>query len=254
MRVVCTHKNDSYVAGLSSTLGHVYGHDFKLWDCHNKPVFDVFDEVKPELLIIHIEYCNEQLFQALKEYSNTKVLCITNEPNQVFPGFAPHYDLADVVHYGRGKVKPYLHTDVLYYSCIPVTEELTNTLCFLSNRFAVKIFGPAQVELPQYLGDLDFRQTANAFASATINLDFHNHSRFNAIINKTLSVDHTELELDQAIRTYLNENKLYKKKVKELYEHTKNASTFHHHLADVLDLAGFTSESDKVWASLEALL
>ncbi len=266
MKIVCTYKNDIFTNGVSATLQAVYGNDFKLWQCNQKPMFDVFDEIKPDLLIVHGDYFSGFLTEVLNEYKKTKVYMIHDEPDAQYPGCAPQEDLANIVQFNNGIEKECFKTDVLYWSRNEnITDDLLTTLHSIYKQYRLKIFGPVRIDMPQYLGVLDIKDMANALASARINLDFNNNSRFDAAVNGTLSMVYDPEKTIKGFISYQNIDDItilfreecgpiYKDELKEIQELVKKDHTFHHKVAQMFSTLDLTEESDKILADLKGRL
>ena len=123
--------------------------------------------------------------------------------------------------------------------------------------------------MPQYLGVLDNRDTAHALASATVNLDFKNNSRFDAVVNNTLSVYYNTKEkrksevqeefpsiftfeqIPKEITQLLKKTPLYKQGLNRIRHLVKEKHTFHHELAKTFKQASLPDESDRILKDLE---
>jgi len=260
MKIICTYKDDVSTNGLSVTLSSIYGDDFKFWDTIKKPVFDVFDELNPDILIVHHEYLNDFLVDVLNEYHNTKVVVISDGGHSKFRSVSPNADLANLIQFANGAKLEYFEADIVYWSRNKnITEELLIILHFISNRYVLKIFGPVRIDMPQYIGAFTNSETADILASAKINLDFHNHSRFDAIVNNTLSIYYEEdghpwIKNLEDIPKYLKQDNLYKANVKKIRKIVRSSETFYHYVSDMFVLLDLTEEVDKTLQKLETIL
>lgn len=267
MKIVCTYQNNISTHGFAATLEAVYGNDFKLWMMNSKPIFDVFDEINPDIFIIHAQLINDFVKDVLKEYNQTKVIVITDQMNE-FATINPREDLANISQFSNGEIKDCFRTDVIYWSRNEnVSSELLQALDLIYIKHSLKIFGIVRIDMPQYLGVLNSQDTAHALASATINLDFNNNSRFDAAVNNTLSVcynpDHTSQinndfpsvhtfeQIQKDITILLSEELLYKKELKRIRKLVKEKYTFHHELANTFTNADLTDEAEKILEDLE---
>jgi len=260
MKIVCSYHNDISTNGLAATLAAVYGDDFKLWMVSTKPIFDIFDEFNPDIFIIHHQHNTDFVKEVLKEYNKTKVIVITDQSSE-FTTINPREDLANLVQFGKGEVQDCFKTDVIYWSRNEnVTDELLQALDLIYKHHSLKIFGDVRIDMPQYLGVLNARDTAHALTSANVNLDFNNNSLFNAAINNTPSVHFvdTSQNIQKDIATLLDTPPLYKKELTRIRKLVKEKHTFHDKIARAFTKASLSKgmehlseEADKVLKDLE---
>lgn len=276
MKVVLSQEENYKAIGLASTLASIYANDFFYWNPKEKPVFDLFDELKPDILFLHEQYNNEVVHSALSEYPSTKFIFIGNTINGKGPDAIITWDkeleisiptfyfrpLVDLINYHSGTVQNKLKTDLIYYSRTP-DKEVLDVLGRLSLDFQLKIYGPHRIDLPNYLGFLDTHQISDAFASSKINIDFH-ETRMEAALSRTISLcsydcpkqwsrfsDYDDLKEKISL---LLQNELEEERQKvgnNLYNFVVSRHTYFHLISEVFSKIGLIEESKKSLSKLE---
>jgi hypothetical protein len=278
MKIVCTFKPDLHTNGIASTLTAVYGEEFKLWVTKNKPVYDVFDEIKPDIFIGHEEFINQPVKDVLNEYVNARFILIKDENSEyrypirdddiAVP--STNINFANIAQYTHGFYEEVLASDIIYWSRIDkVSKKLEFILDWISHRYRLKIFGPTKIDNVNYLGNLPIPRLCNAIASSKINLDFDNNSRYDAITNKTFSVSNVIIkdtnghnwftfedvkELEQKLNILLNNESKRQELVNKSYKNIIHNQTFFHYCASLFEKIDLKDESQHILDTLGKFL
>tara|TARA_R110002051_G_scaffold32786_2_gene73896 strand:- start:11180 stop:12010 length:831 start_codon:yes stop_codon:yes gene_type:complete len=197
MRVLIDFKCGRAGEGLSSSFFWVPEVEVITWMSDSKPAMDMFDEAKPDILIVSAEQLGTLgLKIASSRYPNTKIVSVGEVVGNVM---SPHLSVG---HTGKQMSFPMipfsggamlgiignpseeesLSCDVL---CMTDYVDISNQdnisyLEFVCENYNTKIFGPRKVEVPNYLGLLSPPQRASALASASVYLDLDGESWYDA--------------------------------------------------------------------------
>jgi len=249
MNIAISINNDTYTTSIINTLQHVLSGHLGIWNPRSVPIYDLFDQLKPDVFICHLEYYQSYFQSLLEEFKNTKCLILVPANTTVTPqlGSAIPWQqkiAADLVGYGKGIRDKYLATDLLYIAREP-NKILENMVIRLGNRVGAKIFGEHQIPTPNYLGLLTNREMANAYASSKICID-NLGTCFDAVMNDALPICITDKqqydnlifpsfqdfdELLDYIKMILASDKQRKKTVEGLKTVIVNNHTYFHHLS-----------------------
>ncbi len=227
--------SDRESIGVASTLTVVYGEEFRLWLPQHKPIFDVFDEIKPTTYFTKdVSSIEEKL---VKEYNSSLI---------ELSGEAVEY--GNIAQFNNGIYQREFDSECLYYSMRKPNDELLDLLHFVGNRYKLKIFGNYKIDIPFYLGQITVNQLNNAYASTKVNLDFGNDSRFDAILNHAVSALSVE---DIPI---IMEEKLRKKKLKEFRKQVIDKQTYFHYTASLFKKLKRNEDAKKILDKLAELV
>ncbi len=264
MNIVITYNpNHPILSGLVPTL-QVINTETVVWIPQHKPVYDMIEEVNPDIIFMDDKQITPSFISAIKENPNIKIVlfglsfisqlnpslvCLSNNiPEQIQENLKNNNieymsvsRAANIVQYRNGKKSPEYECDVFYWSTVPVNKEIFDVLCDLvQTDLRVKIGGPFRVLLPQYIGDLDIYDVSNFMVSAKF-----------ALTNTTSEIDYMANEVNvliypgsftgsrdliQSIQQWSNKNDedMYGSQI--LYEnklHTINNRTYFHRLHDI---------------------
>ena len=291
MNVICTFKDNQQTHGICATLSKL-NHTVAIWSPEHKPIFDIFDEVKPDIFFCHQDFVNPLIDDVLYEYKNIKFVGLSDskfplkkqpdlvclETSTLYDPFHPldgyegerifYKDYANVALYNSGTPQKKLETDLLYLSLYknPRDDVLIPTLRFLAKQFQLKIFGNHTLPLPEYLGMLPPSDISNAMASAKVAIDIYDFNRYDYATNKTCCiVNHTNKEdiwessnkfneLADKIQLLLNEENKRKSLINKAFNFVKKDQTYFHFCAKILSVLGFPKEAEKCLEELKELL
>lgn len=204
MKIVATyHPTYPKFIGIISSLA-VIEPQTTIWIPQHKPVFDMFDEVQPDLLICMSEDLTPQLVSALTEYKTDviifglqypqeitpRLLCCDNIPKKILDNIkTPTYNVlsaANTAQFKNGTYHTKYASDILYISNknldvdtdLPILQQLSTA------DFKIKMCGPQVIPLPQYIGQANPYHLSNLLASTKIVLDFDENIMWDAAFNK----------------------------------------------------------------------
>jgi hypothetical protein len=265
-----------------------------MWVPNNKPLFDLFDELKPDIFICHIDFISPIIDDVLQEYSDTKFVGLSDsmfamrkqpdlmclETNTMYDPFHPldHYNgprlsydvCANPVLFKNGKYTKELATDILYISNYqnPREDVVLSILRFLSKKYQIKVFGNHRLHIPEYLGILDAMEISNAMASAKLTLDIFDSNRFDYAINKLCCLynngqyDNPDIwptyntldQLSSSVDLLLKEENKRVSLAKKAYNYVKDCRTYFHYCYKFFVLLGMQEEADKCLDKVKEIL
>lgn len=193
MRVLIDYSCSRVGEGLSSSFFWVPETEVITWVSDSKPAMDMFDEAKPDILVVEAgKLGTAELQIASSRYPNTRIISTGEVGGNVM---SPHLSVG---HTGKPMSFPsipfnggamigtigspakddQLSCDVLCMTDYVDVSDPSNLayLEFVCDNYNTKIFGPRKVNLPNYLGELSPPQKASALASALVYLDLDGES------------------------------------------------------------------------------
>lgn len=199
MKIVYTKLSDTYYGLVRATMD-TNGIEAIPWTPRKFPVFDMLENVKPDVLFIDLCEINKTIIEACNEFaSHTKVVVFgAGVPQKLKPTalIAPPntspvirkniesdefktlymYDSANIVDMFGGEKKDYLECEVGYVFNNASDPELyvdqMMYLANLGNHFRLKIVGPEKIGLPHYLGTLNATGISSFYKSCQIVIDY----------------------------------------------------------------------------------
>ena len=176
--------------GIASSLFWVPDTEAIMWISHIKPLMDMFDELRPDIVIADwSKFGAAEMAIASQRYPHTKLVAIGDpQTSGHTEGLQPDLSISDYgmagtpyISFGGGAMignigspqpEEHLKTDLL---CI--TDYITNLdhanrmLSFLCDNYNIKIFGNQKVNFPHYLGQIDGRTQSQALMSTVVYVD-----------------------------------------------------------------------------------
>tara|TARA_R110002153_G_scaffold131698_2_gene280672 strand:+ start:282 stop:1076 length:795 start_codon:yes stop_codon:yes gene_type:complete len=222
--------------GISSSLVWVDDIQVSRWNCKNKPIMDMFDEMIPDMLFVSTEVLRDPALQiAIERHPNTRVISLGPKEGGIDPHLSidkktnpevPTIIFNDGVmlgKIGRPSSKDDLMSDVLCLTdYIEGNQEQIGVLQFLSASYNTKIFGSTHVPVPSYLGMVTDQVKADAMASTKVYVDLDGGSnndllwlkkntitKFKNILDLKKKVDRALKEGDQNINHISVKNRTY---------------------------------------------
>jgi hypothetical protein len=287
MKIVATHHLDEQFIGIASTLTSMQS-KFFFWQKEVKPTLDMFDELKPDVLICRTVDLDQTVLMALTEYPKTKLvifginaqtriapslICypenLSDERIQKLnPGNIPYLKFrqaANLAKYNRGKHIETYSSDILYMSDIPdISHTLIPNVIFSLLDRKLKIVGDVSMGgVAEYLGAVDSKVASDMMASTTLAIDFLNKHYLDYAVNKVFTISSekndivpmfTEESYLQDIDKYLSSDKLRNKYVKQAFDHTINGHTYFHRVKEIFDAIGLGNEIENPIKAMENLL
>lgn len=272
--------------GLTASLSLVS--NMRLWFKEKKPVFDMFDEIGPDILICQDSDIDDSIIQALKEYQDTKLILIGSHiPEGLIPDIlcvpfelmdfqkklltetVPHVIIlvnhANIAQYRKGNYNPKFESDILYLTT-NIEENNLDTIEKLlhpNKDYKVKICGINNIATPEYLGQINISQACDLMASTKICMDFNGHITKDAATNKTFCLSNFENDLFpyydgvedmfKKIDKFLKNEKKRKQIVKKAYKTVIEDDTYLHKTIEIFEQLGFDNQARETEEILEKL-
>ncbi len=286
--IVIVYSLEHPLNGIISTIGVL---DNKLdnirminWNPSTKPVFDMFDELKPDLII-----CNATtaptMQKAIDEYGTKLIVCGGIPPNNLKPDLvlfsdlvpdmvkkhceSPYINVKKAANLGKfrgGKFEEDKKTDVLYYASQPTSQtneaDILSILSGMSYQF--KIIGYRR-PLIQYIGQTSVYETANFFASAKLSIDIGGQQEYDIAAQKGCCLSNQDSDLfpsvtdvsveqwSKRIEELLEKDKLRASIAKSAYKKVISEHTYFHRLVDIFNNLGWSEEAEQTSEILKEL-
>lgn len=170
------------------------------WVESQKPVFDVFDETRPDIVVLTRKHLKPTVEKLIKQY-NSKVIMID--------GFDCEYEKIDltklesatnIVQYRNGEKEDRYISDCLYLSMdewdtlgnehVP---ECLSCLIYPNSKLKLKIFGKYKFPFAEYLGNISQKGINNALSSTKIVLVFNKKILPTLAYNKCFCLVHESI-------------------------------------------------------------
>jgi hypothetical protein len=286
MRIVLMNFNNDVAFGLMCALESIEN-QCVMWDKRVKPAYDMFDELKPDLLLCGTGDVDETIVRALEEYKQTKVIffgfgtpvglnpALICYPPQlsdsqisiINPKHIPYVRLdvaANVARFCGGHNVEKYHSDILFISDNPnINEAVMSIFANLIQDFRAKILGPIHLGIPYYLGNAQLNVLCDNIKSTKCGLDFMNKHVYDYFINKVfcLSFDSEEFaprltpeNFSDEIRRFMSSDKLRAKHTKIAFQTIREKHTYFHRLKDVFDTLGYEDLGKAALVKLDKVL
>tara|TARA_R110000824_G_scaffold86939_2_gene214716 strand:- start:1678 stop:2475 length:798 start_codon:yes stop_codon:yes gene_type:complete len=255
MKVLIQEQTGRTGVGIASSLSLVPEFSVIMWNPNAKPIMDMFDESKPDIVMVGSDILKEEAFKiGLSRYPNVVSICLgeVSEPlvspnltinknnNDKFPTiiFDGGVMLGKI---GRPSVKEDLMSEVLCFTdYIEGNEEQVGILEFLCSTYNVKIFGNVHVNVPNYLGIASDQVKADALMSTKVYVCLDGSSFYDAawLEKPTIKTFTNIFELNKQIKEALEVGDSYVNRAA-----VKN-KTYFDLCSEVLGFLGLTSESE----------
>ena len=266
MRIVHTELGANY-QGLLNGIKDKHDTCFA-WNHLNKPAFDLFDEVVPELVLCDINFVTQEFLDAANE-SDAKIIWFGKALQEGFTpdlvviensiptvlkkhlenGIAPVFYLnafADLVKYSGGVTDERLTCDVGFVcsSFDPAKMKTWKLLLEIGHRFNMKVVGHP-VPVPYYLGRMEDSRYIDFLKSSAIALDIDGGNLINNAANGIFTVSNvvnklfptiTLKDYDEVISHHLDCPEVREKITKEAQTMVLQSDTVYHRLADIFDM------------------
>ncbi len=287
MKIVATHHIDDQFIGIASTLTAM-NTEFFFWQKDVKPTLDMFDELKPDVLICRTVDLDQTVLMALTEYPKTKLVIFgINAQTRVAPSLICYPEnlsderiqklnpnnipyikfrhAANLAKYNRGKYTETYSSDILYLSDIANVSDtlIPNVISSLLDR-KIKIVGDVPMGgFAEYLGTVDSKTASDMMASTTVAIDFLNKHYLDYAINKVFAISSeknnavpmfTEESYLQDIDKYMSSDKLRNKHIKQAFEYAVKEHTYFHRIKEMFDTMGLSNEIENPIKAMENLL
>lgn len=237
MQIVCSKSVSKFAEPLLSSLKYI-GQDCTIWSSETKPINDMVEDLRPNVLIIAPNESNEMVLAAQQQHNfqlvyfgfgqffiEPNLWCLPeNTPIDIFNGIPNAHTFkkcADLAKYGKGTYQDDYNYDVVYLSDMTYDNiEIRDTLIELSTKdLSFIIVGNASIPLPQYLGSINLKERANLIWSCKVGIDFNLLNAFNFAIYKKPCVCVTGGAAIGLINKYLNSPALRKEHGEAAYKY-----------------------------------
>jgi hypothetical protein len=256
-RVVATHHPENLrLSSLLATLTTLIP-DTIVWNQNNKPAFDMFEELKPDIFVCSsVDFNKYDLVLALQEHPNTslivhglqypeqlspQLLCLTQDiPEQILSNVSVPYlkipYAANVAQYHHHIIDDQYNSDILYISHI-LNEQVISCLQALPALGKCKFCGPTTLPLVNYIGTASFPTLASMLHSTKIVIDFDGTMMWNAAWKKTFCLSNIENplyptftsadELVSLVKHYVDDEHHRNTHVRKAHKLAKENTYFH---------------------------
>jgi len=283
MKIALPNLSFPYITGLSSalkTLEDTCDIEVFIWKAE-KPLMDIIDEIKPDLIFLYQNQANITLdlaaetlnfdyiaFSATPIQLNKKPIAYITDQEHVsnFINYQKNTLIvkpsANVAQIHNGKSSDMFKSEVsVFNNDIKLSSEHIKILEWLAAKYNTKIFGPQKIALPQYLGSTDIFERADAIKSSLISIDLGNFSCLDIgylkVAPLVLNGSHdlyknfkSIKELENILDTLLSKNKERKEYCNSVYQDVIDNKTFYHRIAEIFRVIG---DSERSQGSLNKL-
>ena len=287
MKIAAPNLPFAYLTGICSTLKTLEDCcDIELfvWNAE-KPLMDVLDEVKPDLLLLY-EYQVDTVLDIASESMNFDYIVLSATPvkltKQPAIYITDHEYIKNFIRYQRNTlmVKPSanvaqihngtafeeLESDICIFNTdIKLGIEHLRTIEWLVSKYNVKIFGPQKMNFPNYLGDTNIFERANIIKSSKICLDLGNFDCLDAsylqVAPVVLNGSKPEYKnfksiksLEEILNDIVYDNKNRQNYCNEVYKNILQGKTFYHRVAEIFTLLKDQARSRQCLNKLKELI
>ena len=292
MKIVSTAlKNKQDILGAFTAI---LAENFLIWYPDIKPVFDMIEEVQPNVILCEAEDIDSTFLRAIKENpdidlvifgvgTSEDVLSVANNivicpPANTPPTIRKNIDQCDstvlyvaesanMAQIFNGVFNKDISTDILYVSNVP-TMDKTYILPILSDIYQqkkqIKVVGEYSVPLPFYLGSVRTVEISSLLSSSKIVLDFDGTMLLDAAINKAFVISNTINglyphydnidSLRKLIEYYLENDELRKTKANMAYNKVIKSDTSFHRVSDIFKALNLTELQQLSLDKIEGLI
>ena len=287
MSVIISRNNPQTVLSLGECISAI-GHEVTVWDRETKPIYDMLEEQKPDILFLEKNDIAEIVYEAIKEYKPTVVLHSAFLPPEMddtdvvslilyeatisekiaanisenvprLP-FAPG---ANLIMTKQGSYDHRFETDVFYYANISPPYALAEDYLKIFHQFGIKCAGPTIIPFHNYMGVTNQKEKYTFFSSAKVSICDSLEDAYTAalcgsvpVLPRQQGVPEVFLtfreadELEEKIATNLQNEKLRRKNLKQAKRHAKENTYFDRlkALGEILDAGIDLDKVDEIKA------
>ena len=287
MKIALPNLSFPYITGLSSalkTLEDTCDIEVFIWKAE-KPLMDIIDEIKPDLIFLYQHQTNITLdlaaetlnfdyitFSATPIQLNKKPIAYITDQEHIsnFINYQKNTLVvkpsANVAQIHNGKVADMFKSEIsVFNNDIQLGLEHLKILQWLSAKYNTKLFGPEKIAMPQYLGSTDIFERADAIKSSLVSIDLGNFSCLDIAYLQVAPVvlnGSNELyrnfksikKLENIIDTLLSKNQERKEYCDSVYQDVINGKTFYHRIAEIFQVIGDSERSQGSLNKLKELI
>tara|TARA_R110002020_G_scaffold103292_7_gene241929 strand:+ start:2354 stop:3220 length:867 start_codon:yes stop_codon:yes gene_type:complete len=287
MKIAAPHLPFAYLTGICSTLKTLEDCcdlELFMWNTE-KPLMDVLDEVKPDLLFLYQDQVNTVLDLAA-ESMNFNYIVLTSAPVQVSKQPAiyitDHEYIKNFIRYQRntlmvkpsanvaqihnGKASKDLESDICIFNIdINIGIEHLRAIEWMVSKYNVKIFGPQKMNFPNYLGSTNIFERANILKSSKVCIDLGNFDCLDASYLQVAPVVFNGSQsqyknfksiksLEEILHDIVYDNKNRETYCNEVYKNVIQGKTFYHRVAEMFTLLSDQTRSRQCLNKLKELI
>jgi hypothetical protein len=274
MQITCSASIFKYAESLVCPLKYL-GNECVVWSPEKRAIFDMVEELRPNILVVAPNESSEILKEAQHLYnfqliyfgfgeSNVQpdVWCVPqNTPENIKTNIVNSHELkkcANLSKLGKPYYDDELNYDLIYFSeeDFSKTPEVTETLIMLSTLdISFVIVGPIRVPLPQYLGTVTLQDKVKLMCSCKIGLDFNLINAFNFALYKKPCIYECGMKMIPKIQYYLKNEEGRHYDGNEAHNYIKNNNLVDFsEAAKILQLLGYSELSNQCIETQQKLL
>ena len=276
------------IAGCLQTVGPEANVQTFLWNSDEKPIIDVFDEIRPDLVFLHESQLDGAFNILCREFNFDYVLVGSRDYPQIpkkpaavitsenfMDNFTDQENVmtllpaAKVTEIHAAQKLEELESEVLIITgVVPNTEAVLDSVRSLCHTYRTKIIGEAPVPIPNYLGKVNMFERANFIKSTKVLVDFGSYDYLDASYLKTPAIlGRPPLRGLGSVKTFsdiptlmaLVKNLLVDEKGKKEYSrkistHVRENHTYYHRCSQIFKTIGKDDVSNALLSFLKELL
>ena len=288
MKIITTfNQQNTKFVGLTAALTYIEPSTL-VWLPTQKPAFDMFDEMNPDLLFCSSEDFSSDLIMALKEYKTPvvvlglnfpsniqpKLVCVNDLPQQILDNISvPYYKLlpaANSAQFNSHFLDPVIdekyQSDVFYLSTTspqqnPEILKILEQVC-MQTDLKIKFAGPQHLPFAQYVGQASIKHLVSFIKSAKITIDCTHNHWLDIAYNKSFCLSSVPLEYYPSFNSYkelfeqmthfLDDEQHRSHYIKKAYNYAKH-NTYFHRLGDIFKLLDMSELSEKSFNKAEQI-
>ena len=286
MKIALPNLSFPYITGISSalkTLEDTCDIEVFVWKAE-KPLMDILDEIKPDLIFLYQHQANITLDLAA-ESLNFDYIAFSSSPLQLnkkpiayitdreyvtnFINYQQNTLMvkpsANVAQIHNGQNSNTLQSDIsVFNNDIQLGPEHLKILRWLTTQYNTKLFGPQKIAMPEYLGNTDIFERADAIKSSLISIDLGNFSCLDIAYLKVAPVvlngvhelykNFKSIKELEVILNNLIKDKERKEYSNSVYQDVIDSRTFYHRIAEIFQVIGDSERSQGSLNKLEELV
>jgi len=287
MKVALPDLPFAYLRGIASalkTLEEECELELFMWNS-TKPLMDVFDEIKPDLVLLYQNQLDISVNLAAQDF-NFEYIVFSASPIQLqkqpiayitdsehvsnFINYQKNTLLvkpsANVAQIHNGKKSSILNSDIcVFNNDIQIGIEHLKILEYITAKYNTKIFGPQKLEFPQYMGDFTIFERADAIASSKACIDLGNFDCLDAAYLKTAPVVfqgahslyknfNSIQELEEILNNVINHTDETVDYCNSVYQDIIRNQTFYHRVAEIFNIINDNDRSTECLNKLKELV
>jgi len=275
------------IAGCLQTMENKTDVKTFLWNVDQRSIIDVFDEISPDVVLLHENQIDRAFDIVSSEFDFKYVLVasrdhpeVTKKPDAIITSkqfeknFSDRNDIisllpaAKVTQIHSGKKNDLMECDVLVSTdTLPQTPPIIESMMSLADKFTTKVIGETPVSLPSYLGKVNMFERADFIKSAKVFVDFGSYDYLDAAYLKTAplfgqppmgGLGNVKTFSDipallEQVQHLVDNPKESQEYANSLYEDVIDNHTYYHRTASVLKKIGLKDIADSLMDFMKEL-